>query len=424
MVVSCSAMIPICFKPLCLIILLLMAAGLTGCAAADLPAPTPRSDLPGVAPTATVSVATAMPSPRPTAAAGLLPLPTITPIPIPTRPPFSIPTPYPTVCHTVQVPSGDMLACGPSLIKPTPAYPALDYNLEFLVQDIEKRRRPAGLGAFLQWEYERVEIYLWGNLDYVVQWLEVNGAKVRQVRPTYISADVPVRLLGALSRQRGIERVEEPERLIDPCMDCGPPPKPSLGAMGVGESRGFFLLSSLDYPAGNRVMVNNPGDSADLALGSCARSQKISPPLYSGEYLTIAACTPGEALVSLLFYDDSPDQGLWRAYRQYQVTVSNPPPVAVSPDLSVIKVGQSRAFTLSAAADHPAPIQVIINEHDYYDPEGNLSFGDCPGQKGESKTLNDGDTVTITGCSVGVGDVNFYQDNILVLDDAMQVWDD
>lgn len=419
-VVSCPPMLPFCFKPLCLVILLLLAAGLLGCAAAATPAPspTPRSDLPDVAPTATVSVAPAAPPPR--ATAGLPPLPTITPIP--TRPPFSIPTPYPTVCHTVQGPSGDLLACGPPapLLKPPPAYPVLDYNLERLVLAVEKGWLPL-VDTILHGEYERVEIHLWGNLDYVVQWLEVNGAKIREVRPNYISADVPVRLLGALSRQRGIKRVEEPEHF--PCMGCKPQ-KPSLGAMAVGQSRGVFVFSAYDYPPGNRVMVNNPGDSADLSLGSCARPQKISPALHNGQHLTIAACTPGGAVVSLLFYDDSPDKGLWRAYRQYQVSVSNPPPVAVSPDLSVIKVGQSRAFTLSAAVDHSAPIQVIINEYDYYDPEGNLSFGDCPGQKGESKIFNDGATVTLTGCSVGYGDVNFYRDNILVLDDAMQVWDD
>ena len=227
-------------------------------------------------------------------------------------------------------------------------------------------------------------------------------------------------MLGALSRQRGIKRVEEPEIVITPCIGCKPQ-LPGLAAMVVGQTKKFFVFSSFDYLTGNRVMVNYPGDTADLALGSCADSQNISPAIYNGEYLTIAACTPGEAIVSLLFYDDSPDQEIWRAYRQYRVSVSNPPPVTVSPELSVIKVGQSRTFTLNSK--HPPGIRVVINDEDGY-LKGNLSFDNCPGEKGASKTLNDGDPVTITGCSVGYGNVDFYQGSTRVLAESMWVWTD
>lgn len=419
-VLNCPPMLPIAFKPLSLIALLLLAAGLLGCAAAATPAP--QSDLPVAAPTATISVAP--PALTPGSTAGLPPLPTITPIPTraPTPAPFSIPTPYPTVCYTQEDASGEIQVCGPPahlLIKPTPTYPALDYDLEHLVLAVEKGGTPF-VGTMLRGEYKGVEIALWGNLDYIVQWLEVNDATIHRVKPNYISAAVPVRLLGALSRQRGIKRVEEPEIVITPCIVCKPG-LPGLAAMEVGQTKKFFAFSSFDHPMGNRVMVNNPGDTADLSLDSCASSQNISPVIHNGKYLTIAACTPGEAIVSLLFYDDSPDKGIWRAYRQYRISVSNPPPVTVSPELSVIKVGQSRTFTLNAK--HPAPIRAIINEDDYY-PMGNLSFDDCPGKKGASKTLNNGDTVTITGCSVGVGDVDFYQGSARVLDESMWVWTD
>lgn len=409
-------MLPIAFKPLSLIALLLLAAGLLGCAAAATPAP--RLDGPSVAPTATISVAPPAITPRSTA--GLPPLPTITPIP--TRAPFSIPTPYPTVCYTQEDALGEIQVCdAPAhLIKPTPTYPALDYSLERLVLAVEKGWPPL-VDAILHGEYKGVEIDLWGNLDYIVQWLEVNDAAISTVKPNYISAAVPVRLLGALSRQRGIKRVAEPE--IIPCMGCKPQ-MPGLAAMGVGQTKKFFVFSIFDYPAGNRVMVNYPGDTADLSLDSCAGSQNISPAVYNGEYLTIAACTPGEAIVSLLFYDDSPDQEIWRAYRQYRVSVSNPPPVTVTPEMSVIKVGQSRPFTLNTVFQHPPGIRAVINDRDDYYGKGNVSFSDCPGKRGASKILNDGDTVTITGCSVGIGDVDFYQGNSRVLDKRMRVWTD
>jgi len=407
------AMLPIAFKPLCLIALLLLAAGLLGCAAAATPAP--HLNGPVVAPTATISVAP--PAITPGATAGLPPLPTITPIP--TRAPFSIPTPYPTVCYIQKDDLRELLDCGPPLIKPTPTYPSLDYRLEHLVLAVEKGWPPL-VDAILHGEHKWVEITPGGNLDYIVQWLEVNDAAISTVKPNYISAAVPVRLLGALSRQRGIKRVEEPESFL--CMGCKPQ-LPGLAAMVVGQTKRFFVFNGFDSPTGNRVMVNYPGDTADLSLDSCADSQNISPAIYNGEYLTIAACTPGEAIVSLLFYDDSPDKEIWRAYRQYRVSVSNPPPVTVSPDLSVIKVGQSRTFTLNTVFKHPPGIRAVIDNEDGY-LNGNLSFEGCPGEKGASKILNDGDTVTITGCSVGYGNVDFYQGGARVLDESMWVWTD
>ena len=191
---------PIAFKPLCLIALLLLAAGLLGCAADTTPAP--QSDLPVAGPTAAFSVAPVAPIPRPTATisvappaitprstAGLPPLPTITPIP--TRAPFSIPTPYPTVCYIQKDDLRELLYCGQPALKPTPTYLSLDYSLEHLVLSVEKGWPPL-VDAILHGEYKGVEITLWGNLDYIVQWLEVNDAVISTVKPNYISAAVPV----------------------------------------------------------------------------------------------------------------------------------------------------------------------------------------------------------------------------------------
>ena len=54
-----------------------------------------------------------------------------------------------------------------------------------------------------------VSIYLSGNVEDVVRFLEENGGDTRNVDENYIEAYVPVTLLGTLSEQVGVERVRE-----------------------------------------------------------------------------------------------------------------------------------------------------------------------------------------------------------------------
>ena len=54
-----------------------------------------------------------------------------------------------------------------------------------------------------------VTIYLSGNVDEVVSFLEDNGGDPRNVGEDYIEAYVPVMLLGQTSEQPGVIRVRE-----------------------------------------------------------------------------------------------------------------------------------------------------------------------------------------------------------------------
>ena len=64
-----------------------------------------------------------------------------------------------------------------------------------------------------------VTIYLSGNMDEVVSFLEDNGGDPRNVGEDYIEAYVPVSLLGPVSEQPGVIRVRE---IIPPQPDFGP----------------------------------------------------------------------------------------------------------------------------------------------------------------------------------------------------------
>ena len=54
-----------------------------------------------------------------------------------------------------------------------------------------------------------VTIYLSGNVDDVVKFLEDNGGSPRNVGEDYIEAYVPVSLLGQVSERTGVIRVRE-----------------------------------------------------------------------------------------------------------------------------------------------------------------------------------------------------------------------
>jgi hypothetical protein len=60
-----------------------------------------------------------------------------------------------------------------------------------------------------QEESVAVTIYLSGNVDEVVSFLEDNGGSPRNVGEDYIEAYVPVTLLGQTSEQPGVIRVRE-----------------------------------------------------------------------------------------------------------------------------------------------------------------------------------------------------------------------
>ena len=97
--------------------------------------------------------------------------------------------------------------------KPELKYPNLGSDLDQLVASVEKGEtsaKEAAEDAPVHREASvAVTIYLSGNVDDVVEFLEDNGGDPRNVGEDYIEAYVPVPLLGELSTQTEVVRVRE-----------------------------------------------------------------------------------------------------------------------------------------------------------------------------------------------------------------------
>ena len=97
--------------------------------------------------------------------------------------------------------------------KPELKYPNLGSNLDQLVASVEEGETSAKEAAedapVHQEASVAVTIYLSGNLDDVVKFLEDNGGSPRNVGEDYIEAYVPVSLLGQVSERPGVIRVRE-----------------------------------------------------------------------------------------------------------------------------------------------------------------------------------------------------------------------
>ena len=102
----------------------------------------------------------------------------------------------------------------PPLPDKTPLnYPNLGSHLDQLVARAEEGQATAqdaaGSASVHSGESVAVTIYLTGNVDAVVSYLEDNGGDPRNVGEDYIEAYVPVSLLGPVSEQPGVVRVRE-----------------------------------------------------------------------------------------------------------------------------------------------------------------------------------------------------------------------
>ena len=372
-------MLPIAFKPLCLIILLLLAAGLLGCAAAATPAP--QSALPVAAPTATPAD-----------------------FPDRTDAPAEPPMPPP---------------------RPPSPYTNMDFNLSEPLLAVEegwsRASPPWAEDAFLYPARQWIEVRLSDNLGAVVRWLEAEGAALKNVRSGSILAVVPVSLLGELSEKDGVYAVDLPHSFFSGPLsgsfpgpvvvcppDCGGDSNSDLAEVRVGQTQDLFLFSNTDAPPGNLVRVNAaPGDTGELAIGSCDSPRKRDQFLKNGEYITIAACAVGTASVELFEQDKAAAKAVWKAGRDYGIKVVSPPDPGLSPSitLSVFEVGQSRTFTLNTTIPNPPGVKVSVNDEE---TEGNLAIGNCPGIPGEGVILDNGDSVTITGCVPGSARVTLW----------------
>ena len=92
-------------------------------------------------------------------------------------------------------------------------YPNLGSTLDQMAATVEEGEVSARAAAkdapVSQEESVAVTIYLSGNVDEVVSFLEDNGGSPRNVGEDYIEAYVPVTLLGQTSEQPGVIRVRE-----------------------------------------------------------------------------------------------------------------------------------------------------------------------------------------------------------------------
>ncbi len=107
-------------------------------------------------------------------------------------------------------------------------YPNLGSRLDQLVASVEAGQATAQGAAsnstLHSGESVAVTIYLSGNVDEVVGFLENNGGDPRNVGTDYIEAYVPVTLLGTVSEQPGVIRVREivpPQPLYGPVTSQG-----------------------------------------------------------------------------------------------------------------------------------------------------------------------------------------------------------
>ena len=97
--------------------------------------------------------------------------------------------------------------------KPELKYPHLGSSLDQLVASVEESeastKEAAENAPVHQQASVAVTIYLSGNVEDVVKFLEDNGGSPRNVGEDYIEAYVPVTLLGQVSEQLGVIRVRE-----------------------------------------------------------------------------------------------------------------------------------------------------------------------------------------------------------------------
>ena len=126
------------------------------------------------------------------------------------------------------------VAVAQNLSAPPPApeltYPKLGSRLDEMATGVEEgsasAQGAAGQATISEGESVAVTIYLSGNVDAVVAFLEANGGSPRNVGTDYIEAYVPVSLLGETSEQPGVVRIRE---IVPPQSQYGPIPGQAAG---------------------------------------------------------------------------------------------------------------------------------------------------------------------------------------------------
>ena len=178
-------------------------------------------------------------------------------------------------------------------------YPNLGSHLDQLVAQVEdgnsSAKDAAGEAPMHQGELVAVTIYLSGNVDDVVKFLEDNGGDPRNVGEDYIEAYVPVSLLGLVSERAGVLRVREivppqPTQLSQSIIGNGPAVHGSqawnaAGYSGKGVKVGiiddFFAFSRLrgiEVPSSVVVLCYTDIGEPTSDLADCDQEPEATSP--------------------------------------------------------------------------------------------------------------------------------------------------
>ena len=148
---------------------------------------------------------------------------------LPAAEPTATPTPAPTVCLQGTDWDGTKFEhCITPMPPQTPKYPNLSGDLREQVEEFEETQDTVSgasgqSGSAVGDTLVVVEIFLSSNTDDVASWLESKGispfyVEKRDAAPFYaeagaIGGEIPLSLLGELSRQKGVVEVREPYQL-------------------------------------------------------------------------------------------------------------------------------------------------------------------------------------------------------------------
>ena len=147
----------------------------------------------------------------------------------PAAEPTDTPTPVPTVCLQGTDWDGTKFEhCITPMPPETPKYPNISGDLREQVEEFEETQDAVSgasgqSGSAVGDTLVVVEIFLSSNTDDVASWLESKGVspfyvEKRDASPFYVEAgaiggEIPVSLIGELSRQKGVVEVREPYQL-------------------------------------------------------------------------------------------------------------------------------------------------------------------------------------------------------------------
>ena len=236
-------------------------------------------------------------------------------------------------------------------------YPNLGSHLDELVTRVEAgqttSKDAAGDTPVYSGESVAVTIYVTGNVDDVVSFLEDKGGDPRNVGEDYIEAYVPVTLLGPVSEQSGVIRVRE---IV--------PPLPAQGVQGVAGHGPAAHLSAAWNQAGYtgqgvKVGIIDIGFEGFSGLRGTELPTTVQARCYTdiGKFTTnLADCENGDehgTIVAESVIDISPEVSLYIANAGTKGDLQSAADWMIAEGVSVINT--SLSFTFDGPGDGTSP---------------------------------------------------------------------